>query len=173
MSRQSLKSNMEEPGHAAQCRRICERARIGSLGTIARDLSGYPFVTLVSVAFDARGSALMLLSRLAEHTMNLESNPRASLLLTEDSSGAPDALAAGRVTLVGEGKRVDAAAAEACRAMFLSAHPEASAYAGFADFGLYRLAPDHVRYVGGFGRMSWVGGQSFATAWEITSTSAG
>ena len=44
----------------------------------------------------------------------------------------------------------------AARARFVGAHPEASVYAGFADFALYRLAPVALRFVGGFGRMSWV-----------------
>ena len=34
-------------------------------------------------------------------------------------------------------------------------HPDAF-YAAFADFRLYRLDVASVRYVGGFGRMSWV-----------------
>ena len=38
---------------------------------------------------------------------------------------------------------------------YRAAHPGAF-YAGFADFRLYRLDVASVRYVGGFGRMSWV-----------------
>ena len=54
---------------------------------------------------------------------------------------------------------------ETCRKTFLDRHPEASTYAGFADFGFFRLEPTHVRYVGGFGRMSWVDAKSYADAW--------
>ena len=37
-------------------------------------------------------------------------------------------------------------------------------YAGFADFRVYRLSPTAVRYVGGFGRMSWVSATDYRGA---------
>ena len=37
-------------------------------------------------------------------------------------------------------------------------------YAGFADFRVYRLEPTAVRYVGGFGRMSWVAAADYRGA---------
>lgn len=139
---------------------------MGSLGTIARDLPGLPFVTLVSVAFDERGRALLLLSRLAEHTTNLEASSHASLLVSEAAGGETDPLASGRVTLVGTCARVPAPDAGACKTVFLRKHPEAEAYAAFADFGFFRLEPAHVRYVGGFGRMSWVHVAAYVDAWK-------
>ena len=42
-------------------------------------------------------------------------------------------------------------------------HPDAF-YAAFGDFRLYRLDVASVRYVGGFGRMSWVSADDHATA---------
>ena len=42
-------------------------------------------------------------------------------------------------------------------------HPDAF-YATFDDFRLYRLDVSSVRYVGGFGRMSWVSADDHATA---------
>ena len=157
---------MDAASHARSCRDLCARARTASLGTIARDVAEHPFVTLVSVAFDAKGRALLLLSRLAEHTANLEACSRASLLVSEEATGETvDALALGRVTLVGSCGRVPEADVDACRTSFLDRHPEATSYVGFADFGFFRLEPQHVRYVGGFGRMSWVSAADYAGAW--------
>lgn len=138
---------------------------MAALGTLARNIPEHPFVTLVSVAFDGQGRALLLLSRLAEHTANLEACDRASLLVSEGGSSEPDPLASGRVTLVGTCVRVPETEVEACRRTYLTKHPEATTYAGFADFGFFRLAPAHVRYVGGFGRMSWVTAADYASAW--------
>jgi heme iron utilization protein len=140
---------------------------VAALGTIARNVPEHPFVTLVTVAFDRKGRALLLLSRLAEHTANLEASGHASLLVSEGADGGgTDALALGRVTLVGSCNRVPEVDVDACRQTFLDRHPEASTYVGFADFGFFRLEPAHVRYVGGFGRMSWVEAKSYADAWE-------
>jgi putative heme iron utilization protein len=159
---------VDAAAHARSCRELCERASIAALGTIARDVPAHPFVTLVSVAFDRKGRALLLLSRLAEHTANLEACNHASLLVAEGAGAGTDPLALGRVTLVGSCARVPEGDAEACRKTFLDAHPEATTYAGFSDFSLYRLEPQHVRYVGGFGRMSWVQARTYVDAWAAS-----
>jgi putative heme iron utilization protein len=160
---------VDSASHARSCRELCERARVAALGTIARDVPEHPFVTLVSVAFDAKGRALLLLSRLAEHTANLEACSHASLLVSEDAGGGADPLALGRVTLVGSCGRVPEGDVDACRRKFLDVHPEATTYAGFADFGFFRLDAEHVRYVGGFGRMSWVDARTYVDAWAASS----
>jgi putative heme iron utilization protein len=154
----------------SSCRALAARARFGALATVARDPAGFPFATLVAVAFDGRGRPLMLLSRLAEHTKNLEACPRASLLVVPglvpgSSDGVPapsgDLLAAGRMTLVGPCALVPEGEAAQARADFLAAHAEAASYASLADFAPWRLEVEHVRWVGGFGRMSWVNGPEY------------
>ena len=42
------------------------------------------------------------------------------------------------------------------RARFLAAHPSAERYVGFGDFAWWSLDLERVRFVGGYGRMSWV-----------------
>lgn len=144
---------------APACRQLASRARFGALATIAREPAGFPFATLVAVAFDGQGRPLLLLSGLAEHTKNLEQDGRASLLVTEPSE-AP--LAAGRMTLLGPCEKVPAEEVDAARAAFLAVHPDAAQYAGFADFAFWRLAVEGVRWVGGFGRMEWLDGAEYA-----------
>jgi heme iron utilization protein len=142
-------------------RAIVQRARHGALATLSREPPGFPFATLVAVAFDPRGQPLLLLSRLAEHTKNLEVCRRASLLVA-DASGPDDPLAAGRMTLVGEcGRLADAEQPEG-RERYLQAHPEAAGYARFAEFAAWRLEVASVRWVGGFGRMDWLDAGAYA-----------
>jgi putative heme iron utilization protein len=106
----------------------------------------------VTVAFDD-GSPIFLISGLAEHTKNLKRDPRASLLLAE--GGSADPLANGRVTLLGPCTRVDGDDGSA-RAAFFATHPNASYYADYPDFGFWKLRVSAVRYIGGYGRMSWI-----------------
>jgi putative heme iron utilization protein len=146
---------------ASHCRALAARARFGALATMARERSGYPFATLVALAFDDRHCPLLCLSQLAEHTKNLLASPHASILVTEDTAGV-DPLASGRMTLVGPCTRVPPEQAEAARERFLAAHPEAAGYAKFADFAMWGLAVEEVRWVGGFGRMEWVAPGAFA-----------
>jgi putative heme iron utilization protein len=44
------------------------------------------------------------------------------------------------------------------------ANPSASYYIEFGDFVFYRLSVESIRYVGGYGRMSWVDAAAYATA---------
>lgn len=152
------------PTHAERCRTIVAAARAGTLSTIARDPAGFPYGSLVTVAFDAEGAPLFLLSTLAEHTANLGARSEASLLVTEPLDARAEPLSAGRVTLLGPCTRLDGAAGKAARALFLAANPGAAYYVDFSDFAFYRLAPASLRYVGGFGRMSWVTAAEYATA---------
>jgi putative heme iron utilization protein len=146
---------------ATACRTLASRARFGALATVARDPAGWPFVTLVAVSFDERGRPLLLLSRLAEHTKNLVACARASLMVSDASGGDP--LASPRMTLVGECARVTGEETENERVVFLTAHPEAAAYASLADFEPWRLEVAHVRFVGGFGRMSWLDASEYGS----------
>jgi putative heme iron utilization protein len=146
----------QAPSHAERCRTLAVGVRAATLSTIARDPEGYPYGSLVTVAFDGAGRPLLLLSRLAEHTQNLEHRPDASILLSEPLDRHAQPLALGRVTLLGPCQLVPPADRDQARSIFLAAHPDASYYVDFTDFGFYRLDPIALRYVGGFGRMSWV-----------------
>lgn len=141
------------PSHAERARTLLEGAASGALCTLAREPAGYPYGSLVLYALD-RGSPVFLISRLAEHTQNLLADPRASLLVAESRPGDP--LANGRVTLLGSCTLLAAEQRAPARAAYLARHPGASGYDGFQDFSYWRLDVHAVRYIGGYGRMSWV-----------------
>ena len=141
--------------HAVRCRRLLAQATKGTLSTVARDPAGYPYGSLVALAADEAGRPLLLLSKLAEHTKNLEARPEASVLVVDDAREG-DPLAGPRVSILGPCEPVPATEVAAVRATFLARHPEAASYVDFKDFGFFRLEPAALRYVEGFGRMSWV-----------------
>jgi heme iron utilization protein len=144
-----------EPTHAERARTLMAASRVGSLATLSSvEPVGYPFGSVVSYALDDHGRPLLLLSDLAEHSRNLKGDPRASLMTKEDDRPG-DVLALGRVTLVGDLHVVDGDDRTPVREAYLASHPN-TVYADFADFNFYRLDLKSVRYVGGFGHMSWV-----------------
>jgi heme iron utilization protein len=108
------------------------------------------------------GAPVFVLSELAEHTRNLRADPRASLLLVERSEGDP--LARARVTLLGPCRPVEGAERPRALDALVAAHPGAARYADFGDFHVWRLQVEAVRYIGGFGRMSWVDADAWARA---------
>lgn len=149
------------PTHAERCRTLVRQARAATLCTLAVDPAGYPYGSLVTIAFDDAGRPLFLLSNLAEHTTNLKARAEASVLVSEPLGAHDEPLALGRITILGRCERVDAADV---REMFLAQQPSASYYVDFADFAFYRLEPEALRYVGGFGRMSWVDAAAYRAA---------
>jgi putative heme iron utilization protein len=119
---------------------------------LATSLAGRPYVSLVACACDIDASPILLLSDLAQHTANLRADPLVSLLF-DDTQDHPDRLAGPRLTLLGHAERCpDPRAA----ARFAARHPSSAAYAGFADFHLYRVVVERGHLVAGFGRIAWI-----------------
>jgi putative heme iron utilization protein len=134
------------------------------LSTIAGDPPGYPFGSIVSYAVDERGDPLFVISDLAEHTRNLASDARASLLVTESDDAIADPLARGRVTLVGDAAPVADADQGRAVATVAARVPAVAGYADYGDFRCFRLRVRAVRWVGGFGEMDWVDADVYAGA---------
>lgn len=128
-------------------KRLMRLARTGALGTLEPD-SGAPLVTLVGVASDFDGEPLFLLSALSRHTRHLAADPRASVLLAQAPERG-DPLNNPRVTLGGQIERMSG---ELPQRRYLQRNPKAKLYAGFADFGFFRLRVESIHFNGGFGR---------------------
>jgi heme iron utilization protein len=130
---------------------LLRKTRAAALATIDRN-TGHPFGSLVNVATDVDGSPLILISRLATHTANLEKDPKASLLLA--SAGKGDPLAHPRLTVLGAFTLVERQdpSEPRLRRRFLSRHPKSELYAGFADFSFWRLDVVSAHLNAGFAR---------------------
>lgn len=133
---------------------LLHATRAGTLATLDRN-TGHPFGSLVNVATDVDGSPLILVSRLATHTANLERDGRASLLLA--ASGKGDALAHPRLTVLGTFAPVGETDAPAVRRRFLARHPKSELYAGFGDFAFWRMQVAAAHLNAGFGRAADLG----------------
>lgn len=129
-------------------RKLLHKARTGALATLI-DGTGDPYCSLVNVATDPTGAPLLLLSMLALHTKNLLADGRVSLMLDERKEGDP--LAGARVMLMGTAAAIGGDTA--ARSAYLRRHPDAEMFAGFADFGFYRMEITRAHLVAGFGRI--------------------
>jgi len=154
---------------ADEARNLLRRARIGTLGTLNAD-DGTPYASLVNLATDVRGCPLVLISTLAWHTRNLLADARGSVMVAEVPERG-DALTGARVTVMGRFSRVDGT--EAAR-RYLARHPAAEMYAGFGDFGFWRLEPERAHAVAGFGRIETIpANEMFPSADEMIALEAG
>lgn len=154
------------PGHAELVRTLVEIGRFATLTTLTASghvEPGFPYGSLVAYSPLADGSPLVCISELAEHTRNAHTDPRAGILLTGlDVDRDADPLDHPRASVVGRLEPYEPSEGEI--AAHLARHPGTGDYAGFPDFGWWRLAIEAARYVGGFGHMSWVTGTAIAAA---------
>ena len=123
-----------------------------NVGMLATSSTGHPWGSVVAYGVLDDGSPVLLVSRMAEHGRNLLAEPRASLVVT-DRSASEDPLACPRVTLAGYVRQPSGDEAERALEAFLAAVPHSSEYASFADFTLWVLRVERVRWVGGYARM--------------------
>ncbi len=134
-------------------RRLVRSVRTAALATFLPD-GGIPYASLVEIATDQGGAPILLISRLAEHTRAILADARVSLLM-DGASGHAEPLTQPRLSLVG---RVEPLSDEAARARYLARLPSAALYAGFADFGFWRMTVDRGHLVAGFGKIRWIDG---------------
>ncbi|PYC28263.1 heme iron utilization protein [Aquipseudomonas alcaligenes] len=127
----------------------------GVLSTHSKSMPGFPFGSVVPYCLDAQGRPLILISRIAQHTHNLQQDARCSLLVGE--RGAEDVQAAGRLTLLAEARQLDEPAAIAAAAeRYYRYFPDAQDYHSTHDFDFWVLQPVRWRFIGGFGAIHWL-----------------
>ncbi len=149
-----------EPTFAERARTLLYLGRIGSLSTVSRKQAGFPFGSVMPYSLDDHGRPIFLISTMAMHTQNLQGDPRASLLVTQqETDGEP--LGASRVTLVGNVLQVPSAELARAREVYLARHANSKYWVDFEDFSFYRMDVVDVYYVGGFGVMGWVSASDY------------
>ncbi len=124
----------------------------GILSTHSHDVPGYPFGSVMPYCLDDQGRPVMLISRIAQHTKNIQENPRVSLIMTQ--SGIDDAHLGARLTWIGDAELIgnDGEMAERYYAFF----PQSQDYHKTHNFDFYRINLVRARYIGGFGKIFWV-----------------
>lgn len=138
--------------HRLAIRRLMRGCGKAALATSLEGGQGWPYASLVTVATAQDGSPILLLSGLSAHTRDIDADPRVSLLF-DGSDGYANPQQGPRVTILGRALRC---AEPACRARFLARHPAAALYAGFGDFGFWRVEMERAHYIGGFARAVWI-----------------
>jgi len=152
--------SVPESTFAERARTLLYLGRMGSLSTLSRKQSGFPFGSVMPYGLDDRGRPIFLVSTMAMHTQNLQADPRASLLVTQqDTEGEP--LGASRVTVVGNVLPVPNAELAEARKLYLERHANSRYWVDFEDFSFYRMDVIDVYYVGGFGVMGWVSASDY------------
>ncbi|WP_153766017.1 HugZ family protein [Endozoicomonas sp. OPT23] len=128
----------------------------GVLSTHSDDVPGYPFGSVMPYCLDGEGNPVILISRIAQHTKNIEANPKVSLIVSE--TGFDDVHLGGRLTWIGDAERVekDDESLTDLEARYYSFFPAAKGYHKAHGFDFYRIKLVRGRFIAGFGKIWWV-----------------
>ena len=136
----------------AAARDLLCRCYDGVLATVSVDVAGYPFGSVVPYCLDSHGRPLILIASIAQHTKNIRADARVSLTVFDRTE--PDLQAAGRVTVLGDARRLpDDERALALR--YYRYFPQSHDYDRTHDFAFYAIEPRRIRFIGGFGAIHW------------------
>ncbi|OSQ37035.1 HugZ family protein [Thalassospira mesophila] len=165
-----MKQPSDQPGNdTTSLRRLMRNAHGATLATLAckhgQVENGWPVTSMVHPVIYIDGTPIILISELADHTRHIHNDPRVSLLFrpacpvasaspvnpgTASSPTPPAPLTATqRLTVFGTATRTDD---DFLRRYYLACQPDAALYAGFGDFGFYRVNVVAAYWVGGFGK---------------------
>jgi len=131
--------------------------RSGVLSTLSQRYGGHPFGSLVPYVLDHQARPVILISRLAEHTKNIEADARVSLLAHNE---AHDPQAGARVTLLGNAVRVEVSSLAALR--YQRYFPASDDLFALGDFSFFALEPFVIRFIEGFGSIHWISAAEYA-----------
>jgi len=145
---------------AREARELFRSARSGVLSSHSVKFPGFPYGSALPHLADLSGRPVVLISHLAEHTHNVEADPRASFVVS--ASGA-DLQTSARAALLGEAHPIEDPGSIQTR--YLRFFPEHAQYLQIGGFRFWTIEPFQVRYIAGFGSLHWIEGASFL-AWS-------
>ena len=137
---------------ALEARKFLRTAHHGILSTHSTKFTGYPFGSVTPFMLDHDCQPIILISSIAEHTKNIISNPKISLVVFEKNE---DLQANARLTLIGEAGQIDKNDAN-LMSRYGRYFPESIGYFAIHDFQFYRINITQARYIAGFGKMGWL-----------------
>jgi putative heme iron utilization protein len=131
---------------------IINSSRIAALGTVHDE---DPRVAMVSfIPAQDFCSYYIHVSRLAQHTMDMQKNRQVSLLITEADDGRPDPQTLGRLSIRGSAEFMENGEPgyTPAKARYIERFPEAAPRFLLGDFSLWRIKLKGARFVAGFAK---------------------
>ncbi|MEK6752768.1 MAG: pyridoxamine 5'-phosphate oxidase family protein [Chloroflexota bacterium] len=131
---------------------IIRNTRLASLATLRDEAPQVSMVAYVTV--DDFSAFYIHVSRLAQHTMDMQKNKRVSLLIAETDDGRADPQTLVRVSIRGSAEIIQNGEPgyTPIKDMYLARFPEAEQLFKLADFSFWRIKAKGGRFVAGFSK---------------------
>lgn len=168
-----MRPPLEDPQHpaAVKAARLFRQQHIATLCTASQAYEGWPFASLCPYALDPAGHPVIYIADIAQHTYNIQKDKRVSLMARESFAPAEgtgeikpkvDPQAHGRITWMGRAIPIptDSPEESVVNGRYLAKIPDASRYRRTHGFAYYRIEPEVIRFIGGFGEIYWIAAQT-------------
>lgn len=142
---------------------LCRRVEEATLCSAHAAHAGWPYGSLVPYALTDSGDFVVWLADIAEHTRNLQAEPRATLLVA-DPGYVGQGQAGPRNAVMVRAAAPTGARAEAAETAYFGRYPEAAALRHAHGFRAWVLVVERVRWIAGFGSMGWLSGDEWRAA---------
>ena len=129
---------------------MIRNTRIASLGTLRE---GAPRVSMVAfVAAEDFSAFFIHVSRLAQHTVDMQKDKQVGLLIAEVDDGRSDPQTLARVSIRASAEVIQNGEPgyTPLKELYLARFPEAEQVFKLADFNFWRIKPKGARFVAGF-----------------------
>jgi putative heme iron utilization protein len=126
--------------------------RVAALGTIRDEAPRVSMVTFV--AAQDFSAYYVHVSRLAQHTVDMQKNKLVGLLIAEADDGRADPQSLARLSIRGSAEFMENGEPgyAPVKNMYIERYPASEPLFNFADFGLWRIKPKGARFVAGFSK---------------------
>ena len=131
---------------------MIQNTRVAALGTLH---DGAPLVSFVAYVPASDLSAFYVhVSRLAQHTMDMQKDKHVSLMISETDDGRSDPHTLARVSIRGSTEFLPAGEPgySLIKSLYLARFPESESLFKLTDFGMWQIVPRGARYVAGFAK---------------------
>ena len=131
---------------------LITNVRIAALGTIRDEAPRVSMVTFVSAPdFSAY---YVHVSRLAQHTVDMQKNKQVSLLIAVPDDGRADPQTLARLSIRGAAEFMENGEPgyAPVKTMYIERYPASESLFRLTDFGLWRIKPKGARFVAGFSK---------------------
>lgn len=138
---------------ATLARTLVRSVDSGVLSTHSLEHEGYPFGSVTPFVLMPNGNLVVYISSIAQHTLNIESNPKVCLTILEREE---DSQASGRVAFLGDAQVVSKDRVAEVGERYFAFFQSARGYSKVHDFSFIEIEAVRVRYIAGFGKIHWI-----------------
>lgn len=137
--------------HIFNAKTLTRMEHSGVLSTHSLSAKGFPFGSVIPYMMTHHGDIILYASDIAQHSRNMTTNSKVSLCIYDGTQH--DSQQNARVTLLGNAEVLGSTSRYS--ESYFDLFPQAKAYVEAHDFQFYKITPERIRYIGGFGEIYW------------------